>query len=681
MQLWRETIQRYGFAFPRGELVNSPNEAVGIAKEIGFPVVLKVVSPDILHKSDVGGVKLNLSSPEDVETAFLQITDSVRQKMPQAKIDGVVVEEMCPVGIEVFIGLENNPQLGPIIAFGLGGVFVEILHDVAFRLLPISEYDARQMIKEIKGYKILQGYRGQPPVSEEVLLDLLMKASKMGLDLADRLEAIDLNPVLVWEDQHRVLDAKILLRDEPCPLKDEKPNTAHLDRFFNAKTVAVVGASATPGKIGHAILEGLVQHGYKGRVYPINPQKKEILGLRAYPSLEVIPDSVDLVVAATPLPTVPDLIRQCARKNVHNMVIVSGGGKELGSTGKALEVEILRLAKEAGLRIIGPNCIGIFNGETRLDTFFQPHERMERPPQGKIAILTQSGTVGVALLEKASGLGVSKFVSYGNRLDVDEGDLIAYLGHDPETDVIICYVEGIEKGRKFLAVAREVAVKKPIVVFKAGRTPQGAKASVSHTGFFGGTYGPWKGALAQAGLIAVDSVEELFATAKALAMQPPAYGNRVAMITNGAGPVVQAMDLLDSYGLCLANLSEESLKKMENAYPPYFVIQNPVDLTGSATARDYEAGLTVLLADDNVDIVMPWFVFQDAPLGEEIVSILRALSIKHRKPILCGAMGGNYTERISQQIEAIGVPVFHSVREWLSAAAGISKAYLQHWIE
>jgi len=672
-----EIIKEYGLLFPKGKLTKSPDEAAEIARGIGFPVVLKIVSPGILHKTDIGGVQLDIRSKQTTREAFIRIMDAVADKAPEATVVGLHVEEMCSGGVEVFVGLENNSQFGPTITFGLGGIFTEVLHDVTFRVLPITREDAALMIKEIKGSKILSGFRGQPPVSEELLIDLLLRVGRMGLDLADRLEAIDLNPILVWGDQHRVLDAKVLLSDKLHPLKIEEANTAYLNRFFNAESVAVVGASATPGKIGNAILDSLVNHQYKGRVYPINPQRKEIFGLSTYPSLKDVPGAIDLVVVAIPLSAVPQVIRECAEKNVHNMVIVSGGGKELGSAGKALEAEISRLAQEANLRIVGPNCIGVFNGKTRLDTFFQVHERMTRPREGSIAVLTQSGTVGVALLEHVAALGLSKFVSYGNRLDVDEADLIAYLGEDPATKVIVCYIEGLNDGRKFLNAARKVALRKPIVVFKAGRTPAAAKASVSHTGFFGGTYGPWKGAFAQAGVISVDSMEELFATVKGLSMQPPAQGNRIAMISNGAGPMVQVMDLLDRYELQIANLADETLEGMRHEYPSYFVVQNPVDVTGSGTAHDYEVGINALLADLNVDIVMPWFVFQDPALGEEIVEILNDLSGKYGKPIVCGAMGGNYTQRMSSRIEAMGLPVFHSVQEWVAAGAGLCRGARQ----
>jgi 3-hydroxypropionyl-CoA synthetase (ADP-forming) len=665
--------QDYGFNAPRSEVAAGADEAATLAARIGFPVALKIVSPDILHKTDVGGVELGLASEAAVRAAFSRIMRSVQEKASQAHIEGVRVEEMCTVGIEIIIGLIVDAQFGPTIMFGLGGIFTEILHNVSFRVLPITEQDARSMIEDIQGRTILAGYRGQPPVSREMLVDLLLKAGRMGLDLADRLDSVDLNPIMVWEDQHRVLDAKILLRPQSVPWQDGRPDTSHLDVFFKASSVALIGASATPGKIGNAILDSLAKYQYQGKVYPVNPSREEIMGLKAWPSLSAIPDPIDLVVVTVALPMVPALIRECSARGVHNMVIISGGGKELGGESEELEAAIKALARENDLRVVGPNCIGVFDGETRLDTFFQVHERMVRPRKGPIAILTQSGTVGAALLEAAWDIGVSKFVSYGNRLDVDEADLIAYLADDPSTKVIACYIEGLEDGRKFLSAAREVSAKKPIVVFKAGRSRQGARASMSHTGFFGGTYGVTEGAFQQAGLIVTDSCEELCAIAKALALQPPAPGARVAMISNGAGAMVQAIDLLEKYGLEMAPLAAETIARLKKVYPSYYLAQNPVDVTGSATSADYEIGIVALLEDPNVDIVMPWFVFQDTPLGEDIAEVLGRLSRMGFKPILCAAMGGTYTEKMSRALEAEGVPVYHSVRDWMAAAGGAAQ--------
>ncbi len=669
----RDLVETYGFLLPRSAVATSAEEAAALAAQIGFPVVLKVASPDIVHKTDVGGVELGLETEEQVRAAFQRIVERVRARAPQASIEGVSVEEMVSQGVHIIIGLLNDAQFGPVILFGLGGVLTEVLNDVSFRVLPISRADAEAMVGEIRGYPILKGYRGQPPVSEAMVADLLLRAGRLGLDLGERLEAVDFNPIAVWEDQHRVLDVKVLLRDgAPGPsLAPPAPNTAHLDRFFKAASVAVVGASATPGKIGNAVLASLARQEYKGRVYPINPARKEVMGLPAYPSVTAVPEEVELVVAVVDLVHVPDLMEEAAAKGVRNLVIVSGGGKELGGERERVEARIKEQARRLGMRVIGPNCIGVFDGQTRLDTFFQVRERMVRPPAGPVAMFTQSGTVGCAFLEAAT-FGVSKFVSYGNRVDVDEADLLAYLAEDPDTAVIACYVEGFEHGRKFLDVARRVSARKPVVIFKAGRTQAGARASISHTGFFGGSHAVCRGAFRQAGLVEVDSVEELIAAAKALALQPEARGSRIGMISNGAGTMVQAIDLLQDYGLSMPPLSPHTVAHLLQCYPPYYVVQNPVDVTGSATSQDYRVGLEALLADEQIDVLMPWFVFQDTPLDEGIVDVLDDLSRRRAKPILCGAMGGPYTERMAEMIEARGVPVFKSVREWLAAAKAVS---------
>ncbi len=665
--------QEYGFVGPRSRLVTNAEEAAYAATLIGYPVVMKIVSPDILHKTEVGGVVVGIQNEAEAQQAYERIVASVRTARPDARIEGVSVEEMVRQGVEIIIGLNNDAQFGPTIMFGLGGILTEILNDVSFRVLPIDRHDAAQMLDEIKGRRILEGYRGQPPVSRELLIDLLVAASHMGMDLGPELDSVDFNPIVVWGDQHRVLDLKILRRpatEQAAPVP--QPNTKYLSGFFDARSVAVIGASSTPGKVGNTVVDSLVNSDYTGRVYPINPTRAEILGVKAYPSLSAIPDQVDLVVVTVGLEHVPALLEECQRLNIHNMVIISGGGKELGGENEALEMEIQRRARELDVRIIGCNCIGVANAATRMDTFFQSRNRMLRAPLGPVAVLTQSGTVGIGFMEEIYAAGVSKFVSYGNRIDVDEADLLAYLAEDPQTQVIAIYMEGLKNGRKFLDTARRVAQTKPIVIFKTGRTQAAAKASISHTGFFGGTYQVYAGAFKQAGLIAVDSYEELLAATKALAMQPRAKGPAIAMISNGAGSMVQGIDLMGDYGLMMKPLSDSSVKKMQAVYPPFYIIQNPVDVTGSGTTEDYRVGIEILLQDPNVDIVMPWFVFQNSPLGEDIVDALGELNRVRTKPILCGAFGGPFTRDIGARIEAQGVPVYYSVRSWIVAAAALA---------
>ena len=289
--------RQYGFVVPRSGLVNTADEAVGVSSEIGFPVALKIASPDILHRTDVGGVELNLGTPDSVRLAFERVREAALAARPEARIEGMEVQEMVTGGTEIIIGLLDDPQFGPVVMFGLGGVFTEVLGDVSFRVVPIERRDAAQMIREPQGYEVLRGYRGQRPVSEEMLIDLLMNASRMAMDLAGRLESVDFNPVVVWEDQHRVLDAKVLWKTDAQPSPVTPPvNVRHLGNFFGANSVALIGASATPGKVGNAVLDSLLNHDYQGKVYPVNPGRSEVMGAKSYPSLSEVPDRIDLAV-------------------------------------------------------------------------------------------------------------------------------------------------------------------------------------------------------------------------------------------------------------------------------------------------------------------------------------------------------------------------------------------------
>ncbi|MFH0916212.1 MAG: acetate--CoA ligase family protein [bacterium] len=666
------TLADYGFVCPRAGLASTEDEAATQAAHIGYPVALKISSPDILHKTDVGGVELGLDSEQAVRFAYQRILGAVRDRAPGTHLEGVRVEEMVSGGFEIIIGLKRDAQFGPVIMFGLGGIFTELLDDVSFRVLPITPEDARQMVEELRGARILQGFRGQAPVSSDLLVDLLLRAARLGLDLGDRLESVDLNPVVVWGSEHRVLDFKVVVNEKATADRARPADTRHLETFFKARSVALVGASATPGKIGYAVLESLAQHEYRGEVFPVNPNKKLFLGLEAYPTLSDVPRSVELVVCTVDLAQVPSLLRECASRGVHNLVVVSGGGKELGGDRAALEAEIRRMARDLDVRVVGPNCIGVFDGATRLDTFFQPQKRMTRPPAGPVAMMSQSGTVGIAFLEDMVSSGMSKFVSYGNRVDVDEADLLSYLAEDPDTHVIAMYVEGFENGHGFLETARAAAARKPVVVFKAGRTPPAAQAALTHTGFFAGSYKVAAGAFRQAGLIAVDSYEELVAVTKALALQPRAAGGRVAMIGNGVGTIVQALDILGAAGLEMAALDPRTIAHLAGIYPSFYIVQNPLDVTGSGTSSDFEIGIEALLADPGVDIVMPWFVFQDVPLGEDVPEMLGRLNRTAEKPIVAAATGGAFTRRLSAKIESQGVPVLHSVRDWVAAARGLA---------
>ena len=390
-----------------------------------------------------------------------------------------------------------------------------------------------------------------------MLSDAIVKIGSLGTDLAGKFESIDFNPVIVYPDNYYVVDAKIILKDQPLEdaISKAQPDSGFMDMFFNAGSVALIGASPEPGKVGNSVLESLVKHEYKGKVYPVNAKGyPEIMGIKAYKSLSEIDEPVDLVIVTVDLKFVPDLLKECGEKDIHNMVVISGGGKELGGERAAIEQQVQDLSRELKVRIIGPNCIGIFNGENRIDCAFQGHNRMIRPRNGNVAFLSQSGTVGIAFMETADAFGLSKMISYGNRSDVDEADMIQYLAEDTKTDVIGLYVEGFGDGRKFMNTAKQVIAKygKPIVVFKNGRSLRGAKQAASHTGSLGGTFAVISGAFDQTGIISVDSYEELTASLKALSWQPIPKGNSVAMITNGAGPIIAAIDNFERLNLQVA---------------------------------------------------------------------------------------------------------------------------------
>lgn len=660
----------YGIPSPHGVFVSTVDEATAAAAQIGYPVVVKAVSTFLLHKTEWQAVQLNIADDASLIAACRDIEAQFAQR--GKGLDGFLVENMVPDGAEFIVGLQNDPQFGPVVMLGSGGTLIHLLDDVTFRPLPVDRADILAMIDEIKGRRLIDGHRGQPSLSAEALIQIIAAVARFGCDAAGLYQSVDLNPVKVEEHTAVVLDAKIVLAENigEVSLDSEPPRTDHLEKFFHPQRVALLGASTTPGKIGYTVADSLINHEYKGTVYPVTLGGKDVFGQKSYAHLQDIPSTVDLVVVVVGLTMVPDILDQCQRLGIVAVLIISGGGKELGGEAMQLEQTIQRKAREHGIRVIGPNCIGCFDAHSRFDAFFQTHERMTRPAKGDIAFITQSGTYACSFMEALAHIGINKMISYGNRVEADEADMIAYLAEDDRTRVLAAYVEGFGDGRKFLQTARSIIRRhaKPIVVFKSGRSLRAAQAAKSHTGAYGGSYGVCRGAFNQAGILAVDSYEELVAAAKALAMQPPARGSAIAMISNGAGPMVNAMDLFDHYGLSMATVSQNTIEKMEAHYPSFYICKNPVDVTGSATSADYLYAMERLVDDPGVDIIMNWFVFQDTPLDEGIVEALARIRRRSKKPILCGAAGGTYTRRLSLTIETVGVPVFESAHLWVAAA-------------
>ncbi|NJE85455.1 CoA-binding protein [Thermococcus sp. CX2] len=450
--------------------------------------------------------------------------------------------------------------------------------------------------------------------------------------------------------------------------------TPNLDFLFYPKSVAVIGASNVPGKIGNSIMRSITLN-FDGKVYAVNVKggEVEVNGRKfsVYRSIKDIPDEVDVAVIAVPAKFVPDVIDECGEKGVKGAVVISAGFKEAGNI--ELEEELVKRAKKWGIRLVGPNCLGVTNLENGFDCNFNPPERQARPPFGKIAFMSQSGAFGAAILDWAANhmIGMSKFISLGNMADLDESDFMAYLGEDSKTGVITGYIEGIKDGRKFFETAKEVTLRKPVIILKAGRTEAGAKAAASHTGSLAGSYKIYEAVFEQTGVLSAKSMRQLFNYAKALAMQKPAKGNRVAIVTNGGGAGVMMSDGLLERGMKLAELSEETNEKFrkgieEGKLPHHMSYKNPIDVIGDAPSSRYELAMRYALEDPNVDVLVVIALFQSPALDEGIVDAVARMQ-EYGKPIIFVAPGGDYPHRMARNIEQKGVPVYETVEDGVDA--------------
>ena len=431
-----------------------------------------------------------------------------------------------------------------------------------------------------------------------------------------------------------------------------------LNGFFNPKSIAVVGASRDQSKIGHVVFRNLVEGEYKGKVYPVNPHAPSLLGIKCFPSVSKIKSPVDLAVISIPAEFVPAALEECGKKRIKNVIVISGGFKEVGNV--ELEKKLGELARKYKMRIIGPNCLGIFDPGSGVDTVFLPRYKLGRPKSGEIAFITQSGAVGSVVIDwmARKGYKISKFVSYGNAVDVDEADLIEYLINDRQTKVICAYFEGVKEGRKFFDITRKFGTKKPIIVLKGGTTAAGTKAVSSHTGSLAGSSEVYSAAFRQAGVIQADDMEELFDYARTLSCLPRPKCNRIQIITDGGGFGVLLTDNIIKNGLRLAKMTDKNVEELKKKMPGYVVIKNPIDLTGDADFERYQQALAASIDDPNVDIIGLIVLFQVPRLGGEIVDTIINFFKSTDKPIFVISAGGEYTEVLKKTMEDIGIPTF-----------------------
>ena len=440
-----------------------------------------------------------------------------------------------------------------------------------------------------------------------------------------------------------------------------------LETFFKPKTIAVVGASRNPTKIGHATLKNILISDYPCKLYPVNPDEVEILGLKCYKKVTDIPGDLDLVLISVPAPIVNQIVGDCVKKKVKHIIIISSGFSEIGN--HAQEEQIKKLVEGTGIRILGPNTMGYKNASDNLDASFV----FGMPRKGNVALISQSGALGMGMIYLANNefMGLSKIIGVGNKLDIDDDDLIDYFSRDPDTKVIGMYIEGIKKGRDFMNSIKRC--NKPVLVVKAGRSQAGARATASHTGSMAGSDKIYEAAIKQAGGIRCRDLVELFDMARALAGQPPALGNRIGIVTNGGGLGILLSDACEENGLTIPKLSPQTFKKIDKILPDLIKPNNPIDLVGDAGFYRYWASTRALLEDPNIDGVIVASVHAGYARPREftgaILKMIREQKLheEFKKPILGTWVGGKEFEELVMDLKAAGVPIFPS--SWRTARA------------
>ena len=464
-----------------------------------------------------------------------------------------------------------------------------------------------------------------------------------------------------------------------------------IDAFFNPKSVAVIGATKKTDKAGHVIFKNLAinkQRGVlKAELYPVNPGEDSILGFKCFKTLSSIPGEVDLMVVIVPAKIVPSVMEEAVQKKVQTAVIITAGFKEVGN--KELEDQVIAIAAKGGIRILGPNCLGVYYSKTGIDTLFLPETKTlttgedvvatPRPLPGNIAMITQSGAFGVAALDYLTGrqMGVSKFVSFGNKSDVSETDILSYLMYDKETKVILVYLEDVKHGRDFIKIAKKVTLKKPVVVIKSGRSSAGARAAASHTGAIAGSDKVYDAAFEQSGVIRARDMEEFFDIGKALAMQPPAMGKNIGILTDAGGPGVMTVDELESLGLTVERFTGETEEKFEGLKKQGAILQiaathNPVDLTGSVTDDQFVTSADIMFQDPNVYGIILLGLHHMPGLREKYIDGIVEVSKKYSKPIVMCDIGETEMALYTRsRFDRLCVPSFASPEDAARAMASL----------
>ena len=428
--------------------------------------------------------------------------------------------------------------------------------------------------------------------------------------------------------------------------------------FFKAKSIAVIGASRNPNKVGHVILKNLLESDYQGKVYPVNPNASYLLNVKCYHAVAALPHKVELAVIAVPAEQSLQAVEDCGKHHIKNIVMVTAGFAEVGN--HELEQKLLKIVQKYKINLIGPNVLGVYDAHSSLDTLFLPRLRLNRPKPGSISFVCQSGAVGSATLDLIAkqGYGCAKFISYGNALTINETDCIEYLGQDPETKVICLYIEGIKQGKRFMKVCKKVSKKKPIVAVKGGMTQAGSQAALSHTASLAGSGEIYKAAFKQSGILWAESLEDWFDYARVLEKSIKPKGEKVMIITNGGGYGILAADAVEKNKLKMASFQPRTRTALQKKFPRLVNIHNPLDLVGDADTQRYADALEACLEDKNIDMILLIVLYQTPLITSDIVDVIKEAYDQKKKPLFIVSTGGDFTELHKRSLEEHGIPCF-----------------------
>jgi acetyl coenzyme A synthetase (ADP forming)-like protein len=651
----------YGITVPKEGVAATAAEAAKLAAGMGFPVVLKIVSPEILHKTEAGGVLVGVKNAADVEAGFATIMANAKKYDAKANLQGVQVQQMVMGGQEVIIGAVTDQSFGKLVAFGLGGILVEVLKDITFRLAPATKVDALSMLDGIGAASILKGVRGSEPVNRDALAGLIENVSQLVSDFP-QISEMDLNPVFASKAGAIAADVRIVLDWTP-PVERYRPSQAEIVRQMNKvmkpDAVAVIGASDETGKIGNSVMKNLINGGYKGKIYPINPTADKIMGLPAFKSVKDVPGDIDIAVFAIPAKFVPGALKEVGEKKIAGAILIPSGFAETGNM--AGQLELVEIARKYGVRLMGPNIYGFYYTPKNLcATFCTAYD-----VKGKAALSSQSGGIGMAIIgfSRSAKMGVSAIVGLGNKSDIDEDDLLTFFEQDDNTEIIAQHCEDLKDGRSFAEVAKRVSKKKPIVMLKAGRTSMGARAASSHTGALAGNDKIYEDVLRQSGVIRARSLRDLLEFARGIPKLPTPKGENVVIITGAGGSGVLLSDACVDNGLTLMAMPPDLDAAFRKFIPPFGAAGNPVDITGGEPPKTYQNTVRLGLEDPRIHalilgywhtIVTPPMVF--AKIMVEVVEEMRAKGID--KPVVASLAGDVEVEEAAEYLYAHGIPAY-----------------------